>query len=247
MSNRSMFVTLQSRANERWFKGKLRVVRKNQIELFRIINRILNVVYDKQDRFIKGFWTTLCYGFILPRVVVAAPQVDKPLVLDQWWTLAHECGHGLQAKRWTPYVFAYFYMWPLTQGVLLMLSCWVPVFWASGWSLVGWIVGWFLFGALHFIPKLPDPWRTHWEFECYCISMYYRKVRYGKIDNEYVERLVGLFTDMSYYQMASSEKRMSKKLFAARNEIERGTHAVAKHPVVVLVDEIRKDLTDGST
>jgi hypothetical protein len=240
-TDREIFIALEQSAPKLGLLlNKGRVLLKNEVWVFNAINAIMNLVYKEKDRFNKSFWTTLAFGFIKPILYIAAPIHYKLKDLRQWWTLAHELGHGLQAKKWTPLVFDYLYLWPLSQGIFLIFTCWLPVFWASGWSLVIWIVSWVVLAGLHFIPKWPDPWRVRWELQCYCISMYFYHQMTGAITVQYIKKLTDLFVGMAYYQMAMSRTRMHRKLMAEAALIDRGEHPVKNHPVVKMVEELRE-------
>ena len=233
MNDIELFKAIEGEARKRWFP-KLKVAPKSESKLMSAINWLFNLLKsaEHKDWFLNRFWTTIIYTILHPIQYVTA-------TLRNWWTLLHELIHCFQVKKWTPPVFSYLYLWPLSQGGLLALTCWLPVFWASGWKLAIWIPAWAIIGGLHFIPKLPDPWRAHWELQAYCVSMYTYNEMNGGIPDSYIEQLVANFTDMSYYQMASSPDRIRKKLVKIRDQILAGTHPVKDHEVIKLYHELK--------
>ena len=205
------------------------------------INWLLNIVYPKKkdDSYLKRFWTTIWKSIGGPDSEAKAQHPITPdttfllkhglfksataLKLEAWWILLHEIMHVLQAKKWTPALFSFLYLFPLSLGGLLILTCWLPVLWASGWHLAVWIPVWVILGGVCFIPQIPDPWRTHWEMEAYAINLYTYYLRYGTIHEAYIQSRVENFTSMQYYMMEPRRDRVYKKLKAVADSIMDGT------------------------
>ena len=205
------------------------------------INWLLNLVYPvaQDDSYVKRFWTTIWKSIAGPDGDAKAGiahtsdtafllkhglyKSGKALGLDAWWILLHEIMHVLQAKKWTPVLFSFLYLFPLSLGGLLILTCWLPVLWASGWHLAIWIPLWVVLGAVCFIPQLPDPWRTHWEMEAYAINLYTYYLRYRTIHESYINSRVANFTSMQYYMMEPRRDRVYKQLRAIADSIVDGT------------------------
>ena len=208
-NDRELFHRLKRAAQAQHFP-KLSIRPKDSSCLMKTINWLFNIFspQSKADSFLKNFWTTIGFTIFWP-IIYAAQN------LRYWWTLCHELGHCFQKQKWK-ILFDVLYLWPISQGILLLLFCWLPVFWASGWWLVLWIVGWVVVAGVHFIPQWPDPWRAHWEYQCYCISMYCYNLRHSGIPDSYITRLVGVFANMSYWKMEPRTNKMRKKLEVAR-------------------------------
>ena len=203
------------------------------------INWLLNLLYpkDKQDSYLKSYWTTIRNSIGGPDdkasgKYAVTPQTeevrkyyksDEAMKFEAWYTLMHELMHVLQCKTWTFPLYAFLYLFPMTLGGLLLITCWLPVFWASGWVLAAWIAGWVVLAGVCFIPQLPGSWRTHWELEAYAISMYCIKHRHGVVDSSYIDHRVKSFTSMMYYMMEPREKRIREKLTNIATEINAGT------------------------
>lgn len=228
---------------------------KEDFWYYGILNWFLNLVYSKKnkDMFLRDFWTTIGSSIAAPvsAVIGVIPQdvalrrtalyvSDAGWSLNQWDTILHELEHVRQASRWTTPLFAFLYLFPLSLGGLLLLTCWLPVFWASGWHLALWIPAWAILGGLCFIPQLPDPWRTYWELQAYTLSLYCYWLQWHKIDDAYIERRLQNFTDMTYYMMEPRKAWMKNKLTAIADAIVEGTHPVKDHPLVKVLRSVRQ-------
>jgi len=214
--------------------SKVQVKAKRAVWLHKAINFILNLVYprESQDAYLKKYNTTLGYT-----IAMAEHQGTDPTKFRNWTTLCHEGEHAEQAKRWTRVLFGYLYLWPLSQGILLALFCWVPLFWASGWWTIPWIVGWLAIAGLHFIPRIPDPWRARWELQAYTISMHLHYLVHRKIEDEYIDQLVENFSSMMYYVMEPRREKIRKRLKDISNEIYRGKSPVKDNKIVKIAEE----------
>jgi hypothetical protein len=211
---------------------KLKVQPKSASSLHLLINAILNLVYpkDRRNSYLENYSTTLGYT-----ISIATGQGTTSF--KNWQTLCHEIVHALDAKRWTRFVFGWFYLWPLSQGALLLLTCWLPIFWAGGRALAAWIFVWALVAGVHFIPQLPDPWRKHWELRGYTVSMHLRFLTEGKITANYIEQLVDNFHSMAYYIMAPNRGAISNALYKRADLIEKGESPVRDWPIVRIAED----------
>lgn len=215
---------------------KVRFGKKSDFWYHRWINILLNAVYpkDQKDTYLKNYWTTIGYS-------IAAPddQVDDDGLSDDWPTLVHELEHTRQASRWTRLIFSYLYLWPLSQGALFILLFWLPALFLSGWVMWLCMASMLTVGALHFIPQLPDPWRTHWEYKAYEMSMFFHFMCYRVIGADYVDRLVHNFTSMAYFMMEPRKGKIRKRLNRTSVAIIKGKSKAISHPLVKLALKLR--------
>lgn len=218
---------------------KLVVGPKSAFRIHALINSILNLVYpkDKQDAYLKNYTTTL--GFT---VAMASWVGDKVESFSNWETLCHEIKHALQAKKWSRVLFGYLYLWPISQGIALLLGGWVGAIWLPGWWKLVYLVSWLIVSGIHFVPQLPDPWRKRWEFQAYSISMHLRFLTSGKIEKDYIEHLVKNFHSMMYYIMEPNEEKIRKELNKLANLIQMGKSPVKDEPIVKIAEEEYKRL-----
>lgn len=210
--NATVFLVLIGQARARWLP-ELRVVQKKDVWYFRWISKLFDLWAPKSRKgeFLTSIWTTVRY-------TVGVAGNDSGYA---WWRLAHEIVHALQAKRiWFPW-FAFLYLWPMSQGGLIILTSWLPVFWASGWTLALWIACWITVGAAHFIPQIPGFWRAKYEKEAYEVSMVCRYLRFGDIDDAYIEHLVDVFAGMVYYRMDPRKDQIRAYFHHIKDKIEK--------------------------
>ena len=137
-------------------------------------------------------------------------------------------------------LFTFLYLWPLSQGALLLALCWLPLLWAEGWWRLLWIGVWVVVAGLHFVPQLPDPWRKHWELEGYTSNLYYYIQRYGSINKRAIREMAENFHSMTYYMMEPRKKRIEAQLDAIARKIEKGTHPVCGDDLIVLAEQLKK-------
>jgi TM2 domain-containing membrane protein YozV len=238
VDNVALFQAIQARAIKE-LTPKLRVGPKSAFWIHTAINAILNIVYpkDKQDSYLKDYNTTL--GFT---VAMATSHGEDARKFGNWRTLCHEIKHVLQAMKWTRVIMGYLYLWPISQGILLALLAWIPVFWVPGWWKALYLGLWLVVTGVHFIPQLPDPWRKRWEFQAYSISMHLRYLIYGRIDQAYIDALVQNFHSMMYFIMAPNEKKIREELAKLATQIEMGDSPVKDEPIVIIAEEEYKRL-----
>lgn len=232
---------------------KLRIGLKSYRWIHRAINAILNVFYpaDRKDWYLNGATTTLGFTVDFPDNIVENHVGDPNLKIGSffignviatatvWWTLVHEFFHVRRAMKLTRPLYAWLYGWPLTQGGTLAVLCWLPIFWSHGWWRLLWIAGWLVVSGLHFIPQLPDPFRKGDELAAYTASMWAYFVRFGKIDNDYIDRLVDNFHSMAYFIMEPNKDKIRRELLDIASRIEAGTHPIKDDPLVKLMEELR--------
>lgn len=233
VDNVLLFERIHNRAKKELLP-KLRVGPKSAFAIHTLINFILNIVYPakRKDAYRKRYNTTL--GYTIAMATAHGANVAK---FGNWRTLCHEIRHALQAKKWTRFLFGYCYLWPLSQGILLALTCWLPVFWSNGWVMWVTMASWLVIAGLHFIPQLPDPWRKHWEFDAYSISMHLRHLVWGKIDEDYIRALAQNFHSMMYYIMEPNEEKIVRRLEKLATEIRGGNSPVKDYPIVKIAEE----------
>lgn len=212
LSDKRVIEILLHRARERMPKVALKP--KTHSWLMCFINVLFNVFAKEKDWFVNRFWTTIGYTIYWPANKTRAE-------LKSWGVLAHELVHCIQRKRWG-LLFPLLYLFPLSLGALIILTCWLPVFWASGCHLDIWIPCWFAVGALLFIPWIPDPWRTRWELQGYAISMYAWYLRYEFIDEQYIDYASRHFSGMKYYVMEPRRQKIVNELKSLATSIQAG-------------------------
>ncbi|MGD9209732.1 MAG: hypothetical protein PVI90_03100 [Desulfobacteraceae bacterium] len=213
---------------------KLCVTLKNKGYIHSIINTILNLVSpkDRQNGYLLWYSTTFGYT-----IALAAAYGNNIQNIGAWETLCHEIVHALQAKKYTRVLMAFLYMWPLSQGTLLLLTCWLPIFWASGWVLAIWIPCWILIAGLHFVPQLPDPWRYRWEVQAYSVSMYLYLMVNNRIPSEYVESIIDNLHSMSYYITEPNKGKICSELYNIAHAIATGISLIKYNPIVKIARE----------
>ena len=214
---------------------KLRVVPKNTCYIHVIINAILNLIYpkDKQNDYMYKYSSAFGYT-----VALASRYGNNVQNFSAWKVLCHELIHVVcQAKKYTRVLMAFLYMWPLSQGALLLLTCWLPIFWVSGWVLVIWIVCWILIAGLHFIPQLPDPWRHRWEVQAYSVSMYLYWMVTNRIPSEYVESIIDNLHSMNYYITEPNRGKIRIELCKIVYQIVNNISPIKYNPIVKIARE----------
>lgn len=255
MTDNELFLKLPEEAVKReLITYKVRIGLKSSRWIHRAINTVLNWFYpkDRQNWYLNGAITTLGFRIDFPDDMAGTDiGKDRPVgeegffigadvrTLTAWWILLHEFFHVRSAMRKTRLWFDWLYGWPLTQGGLLLLTCWLPVFWAHGWWRLPWILGWAVVAGLHFIPQLPDPFRKNEELAAYTASMWAHRARGGKLDEAFIEYVVESFHSMAYFIMAPNKDKIRRELTEIATSITAGTHPIKDDPLVKLVEELR--------
>jgi len=233
MTDQQLFQRLPIEAAKRGIIPEIKTGKKSSYWLHGVINFILNIVYPKERKDVYlQYWTTFWR-----RICWSDSNGDRP---SNWRTLVHELMHIRQEDKWGRPLFTFLYLWPLSQGILLLLLCWLPLLWVDGWLLLPWIGGWVVLAGLHFIPQLPDPWRKHWELQAYSVGIYYRAKDYGRVDDAYLLDRAKNFYSMTYYIMEPSKKKIERQLSEIAEEVLAGAHPVKDDPLVKLVEELRQ-------
>lgn len=213
---------------------KLQLVSKSSSWLMRAINVLFNLWSgSNKDFFLNRFWTTIKYTIYWP--------ADKNRAeITQWGVIAHELVHCFQRKRWG-ILFPILYLFPINLAALLVLTCWLPVFWASGWVLAVWIPVWAAVGLLLFLPWIPDPWRSRWELQAYAVTIYGWHLKYGFVDDRNLQTLAKNFTGMSYYMMDPRKEHVIRNMKKIRDEIVLGTSWIFRNkntkPAIALLHQ----------
>lgn len=230
MDDHQVFKLLPQLAHARGIIPKTVVRPKSGFWFHRVINLVLNLVYPNsmKDSYLHRYWTTVGFSVAYP---AGSPANDPEI-------LAHELQHVRQAARWTRPGFWYLYLWPVSQGLLLLATAWLPLLWASGWHLLPWIGGWVVVAGLHLIPQLPDPCRRHWELQAYAINLYFHSRRRPG-DLRLLEHVVENLHSMAYYITDPRRDRLKRDLLDIVAGICRRTHWVWDDPIVQLVEELR--------
>jgi hypothetical protein len=231
MDNVKLFQNILARAKKE-LNPKLRVGPKSQFGIHKLINTLLNVIYPKkrQDAYRDRYNTTLGYT-----IAMADGHGDDAAKFGNWRTLCHEVQHAEDARKWTRVLFGFLYLWPISQGVLFLLAGWVPTIWVPGWWKLLSLGLWLALTAVHFIPQWPDPWRKHWEFKAYGISMYLRHMVWGDISDEYIEDLAGNFSSMMYYMMDPDHNGVKLELRRLAGRIKEGKAVGVEHLAIVQI------------
>lgn len=217
---------------KRELNSKLRVAPKSQIGVHKLINCLLNVVYpkDKRNAYLEDYTTTLGYT-----IAMAQHYGDDVTAITNWRTLCHEIQHAEDARRWTRPLFAFLYLWPLSQGALLLLVGWLPALWFSfPWNIV-YLLGLAAIALAHFIPDLPDPWRKRWEMRAYGISMYLYHMVHRDIPDRYISRIANNFASMMYYVMDPRLQRVRLELEQLAGRIKAGKASDIEHLPIVQI------------
>jgi len=218
---------------------KITVGPKKAFALHTLINWILNLVYskEKQDSYYKSFTTTIGYSIAIR---AGAETADGKFTC--WDVLAHEIYHVVQAMKWTRPLFFYLYLWPISQGIALLLGGWVGVFWVPGWWKLVYLGAWLVATGVHFIPQWPDPWRKRWELQAYTVSMHIHFLVHGHIKKEYIEDRAENFHSMAYFIMEPNKKKICAELEQITERIKSGDSPVKDLAIVKIVEEEYKRL-----
>jgi len=226
MTDEEVFVALPVEVEKRGIVPKVKVGPKSSFWYHAAINVLLNLFYAKgsKDAYLTRFWTTIGYTISWPD--------DEGRSPSNWAILCHELKHAAQAARWTRPLFSYLYLWPLSQGLLILLLGWVGLPWTPGWWKLLYAITWVALAVIHFIPQIPDPWRTHWELQAYTISIFFHVQRYGRLEDWYLDGLVHNFSSMTYYMMAPRKDRIRKALKEIGDAVEARKHPVKDDPIV---------------
>jgi hypothetical protein len=206
---------------------KLEIAGKADSKFMLFLASILAVFNPKMRAdFINNFWTTIKY-----KVYCSGDQKNAQTT-DHWWTLIHELVHCWQSKRLTFPLFMYLYLFPVSQGVLSILFSWIPfLFFGLTIKALSLTILSITIGIVLCIPQLPDPFRTMFEYKAYQVSLYCYYLRFKQIDDEYIERLVRLFSDMSYYKMCNADT-IRAKLTQTKHDILHGIYNSSSHKVL---------------
>ena len=233
MTDTEVFKALPIEAKKRGIVPKIKIGKKSTFWYHAVFNFFLNIIYpkDRKDAYLTNYWTTIGYSIAWPDKWGETPA--------RWQTMTHELKHAAQAKKWTRPVFSFFYLWPLSQGALLALLGWIPLIWVPGWWKLLYAVLWLVIAGIHFIPQLPDPWRTHWEKQAYLISLYFHIQKYKTMQSWYLKNMVYNYTSMAYFMMEPRQDKIRTFFERAAAEIEKGVHPVKDEPLVKLVEEMR--------
>ncbi len=233
MTDQEIFEKLPLEAEKAGLVKKIKTGKKSSFWYHALFNFLLNLVYpkDRKDSYLERYWTTIGYSIAWPD-----KYGDRP---EQWQTMAHELKHAQQAKKWSRPLFSYLYLWPMSQGALLILLGWVPLFWVPGFWKILYVALWLIISGAHFIPQLPDPWRKHWELQAYTISMYFHIQQYGRLEGWYKTSIVENFCSMAYFMMATSREKMTKEVVRIAREIMLGEHKVKDEPIVKIVEKLK--------
>jgi len=238
VDNVKLFKAIHDRAKKE-LTPKLKVGPKRAFKLHAMINWLLNLFYpkDQKDAYYKSYSTTIGNG-----VAMAESAGDDVSKFGNWQVLCHEIKHVLQAMKWTRPLFFFLYLWPISQGIVFLLFGWIGAIWVPGWWKALYLGLWLVTTGIHFIPQLPDPWRQHWEFQGYSISMHLYALVYGNIDQNYINRVVKNFHSMAYFIMAPNEKKIRNRVVRLSHQILIGKSPVKDEPIVKIAEEEDKKL-----
>jgi len=231
--NMLLFESIYGRI-QRELLPSFRVVRKEDVAIHRFFNWVLNLFYPAS---LKDGYLELCSTTLAYKAALARATERKPGVFWDWMTLCHEATHGLQARRYSPALFLFLYLWPLSQGLLIFLLIGLPFIWATGWILGAWLLGWFVIAGLHFIPQWPDPYRTRFELEAYFVSLHLEYMVFGKLSWERVDSIASQFHSMAYFMMEPRQARIKRKIRTAVVAICRNQSPVKDHPIIKIAEE----------
>ena len=184
---------------------KIRIVSKQTSWLHRTIGKILKRFGNKY--YMENYFTTIGY-------TVAYPGADIDYV--QWSVYPHECGHAVQAKRWTRGIFGALYLMGtpvyLIPAILISLPFFICLPWWSGLIPLGTC-------ALLCSPVPFGGWRARWEFQQYGLSIALRYWTGKPVDKDCIDRMANEFTSSAYFWMYpytnKTKTRLQKKLKAA--------------------------------
>lgn len=214
---------------------ELTVGYKSQFFIHRFLNAFFNLIYpsDMKNAYLNRYTTILGYS-----IAFSNDSSEKSGKLGRWRVLCHEVVHALQAKTYTRGLYSFLYMYPVSLGIVLLLTCWIP-FIFLGWTAAGIIVSsaWFVIALVNFIPQLDDPWRTEWELEAYKVTLYLYFMVHGTPPRSYVDRLVWNFHSMAYYMMTRDTQRLQRVFENEVKLLEQGMSSVKNHPIVQIAEE----------
>jgi len=196
------------------------VVAKKKSILHRILSFLPPLIFSRHS-YMNRYWTTIGFTAFYP---IGGE--------NEWYVCAHEGVHGMQAKRWTRFLFGFLYLFP--QSFFLPL----------GLGLAFFINPWFLLIALLGILPLPAPFRMLWELEAYCVSVMVEEWCWGTEEtNEYIDRIVSnYFSGFAYYFMWPFPKKIrstlkkAQELAASWSPERKGPHYVSELYMLLLAN-----------
>jgi hypothetical protein len=217
---------------------ELRIVNKAKLRLHLLANWLLNLVYpaSAKDTYLENVWVYFWRTVIVP---TGARWDDSGSVPINWMSLGHEYMHLLQEKKWGCLLFYTLYFFPVSLGVILLLTSWLPLLWASGWVLACWVGAWVLGAIVCFMPGVPAPWRKMWELEAYSATMLFFAMASSSycVPTVVIEEIAGIFTSLTYWKMATSKNRIQSRLQLEADAIKNGTSHLYEHPVIKIIAE----------
>lgn len=231
MDHALLFQNILARA-KRELNPKLRVGPKSAFLLHSVINAILNLVYPKEhkDIYLRRYTTTIRYT-----IAMADERGSDTTNYRDWITLCHEIQHAEDARRWTPVLFGFLYLWPLSQGLLLLFFGWIPIYWVPGIWKVLYLGSWAVVVGVHGVPQIPDPWRKHWEMRAYAITLYLHHMSYGSINKLMLDHIAKNFSSMIYYMMDPDHTRVRHQLEELAKKIVAGKAVDVEHLAIVQI------------
>lgn len=208
---------------------------KKHSKLCLLINFIFRL-FTKDNNFRDRLWTTFKNIIYIPNDFL---ENDK--YLSHWILFAHELGHVCQSIRLTFPLYAFLYLWPASGGILLLLTCWIPLLVISNifWSYLIFSL-WVITSIIFLTPLVPAYWRTRFELECYCISAYLENKYVRILDVSYIDKIVKLLSGKYYYYGCRRNKARKLVKRHITSLLITNTHSIRQHPVVRMVEEINK-------
>jgi len=160
--------------------------------------------------YMGSFWTTLGY-------TAAYPEGDQ----YDWETRGHEGLHGIQARRWTPTLMGYLYLFP--QSFLPLVFTALAIVYSP----------WFYLGILVGLAPLPAPFRAYWELKAYEISVMLWEWQWGKDTDQVIEHMVeDIFAGPTYYFMFPFRNLIRKRLLRAKERAQRWETLEDREPYI---------------
>jgi len=132
-----------------------------------------------------------------------------------WKMLAHEWIHLHRAKKLTPFLHGFLFLFPQILAPLSLIS--IVAIWSSNWWLLNlaWLVC---------IAPLPSRFRAEDEFRGYTMSMAVEYWRYGTIPEKRIQEFSQMFTSSEYYYMWPFKTSVKNRLAKETRKIREGKY-----------------------
>lgn len=170
-----------------------------------------------------------------------------------WIVFCHEATHILkQIKKYTYPLFAFLYAFPISIGILVLLTGMgssTYLLFVNGYAAIIVCMTTALISASLCMPGLPTPWRRNWELEAYTVTMHLYHLRHGKLPADYIKWVVSQFQSKTYWVMEPNFDKITQEINARAVAIQIGRSPVKDYAIVRIAEEefarLQRDMKSG--